>query len=72
MHPIRFGDARVWGDWICRRASDEDRCDRNVWAVIFDRVEVYVDNDMPTDMVLVAASPTRHWEGMTSRVQVVS
>ena len=66
---IRHADIRCWGATVCIETSTEEKKERGVYARVFG-ADVYLDNTLPHNIVLVGSIPCKEWNGMCSKVEV--
>lgn len=67
----RASDIRSWGITIYDHASDEDKKARGVYFTNLFGTDVYLDNAVPQNVVLVGSLPCGEWKGACSKVEMV-
>jgi hypothetical protein len=67
---IRLADIRCWGQTIYDHSTEKDKQERGVYFTDLFGADVYLDNSLPYDVVLVGAMPSGQWPGGFSKVIV--
>jgi len=67
---LRFADIRGWGGTVCDYSGTESQQSRGIFATVFN-ADVYIDNKLPEDVVLIGSMPCDGWKGGFSRITVV-
>jgi len=64
-----WADMRSWGATVVDLATAEETRTRGLIGIVF-QADIYLDNTLPPDIVLIGSMPCDKWVGMCSKVEV--